>query len=589
MDRFEWRGNSWCDRVVRGYHTHATRTPVERASVLRCVMLRAAGHSVGKTLGVPTVPPDIFYNPSRLLFLGHDLFRALTAYAAEGWDDRPVDEFFSHLVEQRVDPVLVFNVLAFAQRAFRWGVEVTREANVTGAIERVAGAISPRARDLLHETFELARGVGEAPDFPRTNLTALRWSAAHAAAPVARLAQRVVATGQLRRRLLASYASSGVDVRAARRAPPPPSFEKALARASSAVVAGDGVGACSVGETLIETLNDAWTVMEGHYGAATGFERSRCLFQRFLEGDNRTCTPGQPAREPSFDLGRLRWEPEEEQGFRLPPEVRDYVWPPPLRSAFESIAGKIGRAASRFDEDDARSFAQGFTTCDWKVVSCSVPKRYSFATGAFMTQSIFLGGPVIMATLGANSALVALAAALGQAIAPAVFVYATYGMSPMCLPAVPTCLADDFFEELDRWTPRYIQWPAALVARGGYRTAGQKRLMRGAGVLDCRARGYRDPFDTFAWFLRDAGAKLPAVVRRLAPAFALAEDRRAEHAGEDSWCAVLSTGPYALAALVALTFLVSAALFPLVLFFMSLAPNAVRVIRELGKFVYELK
>lgn len=58
------------------------------------------------------------------------------------------DQFFAcqglQVVGFKAVLVIVFNVLAFVQKAFRWGVEVAREANVTGTIEEAAGAISPR-------------------------------------------------------------------------------------------------------------------------------------------------------------------------------------------------------------------------------------------------------------------------------------------------------------------------------------------------------------------------------------------------------------------------------------------------------------
>ncbi len=597
VDMFEWRGNSWCDRVMRGYHTHAVTAPIERASILRCTMLRAAGESASRAIGLPTIPSDIFYNPVRLLWIARDLFEGLTSYVMEGFDDRPVEEFFTHLVQRRVDPVLVFKVLETAQHLVRRGAEMVQNANVTGAIEQAASGLSPTAAGLLHESFDVAREVVTKTSFSTATYARLRWTAAAAAAPMARLAFHTAREVGTRRRLLRApdVAPRARATVAATRSPQndaPPRAEArapAIAANGSLVLpgAGDGIGACTTGEIIIETFNEAWGIARDHYGTPDGFERSVCLFERHLYQDTRVCRPPQPARHPTVDFSGARFGEEGE--FRLPPEIRGFVWPPLLRDVIEGVVGRVSRAITRLDERGIRDFVSGFTTCDWETVSCSKPKRYSVGAGLVVVQSICTGVPMAMSFLDMNVVLVASTWALGQAVAPVFFMYLVYDVSPLCFPAIPTCLVDDLFEFFDHWTPRFIQWPAGLVRRPWYRTATLKRLLPGAEVIDCTARDYLSPFDTFAWGLRWMEVEIPAVVRRWIPELARADDRRAKHVGEDAWCSIVSTGPYAMAVATAVMLTISACAQPATMFAASLARTSVMMFRWTGKLLYEVR
>jgi hypothetical protein len=651
---------------MQGYHTHSVTTPIERASILRCTMLRAAGQAAVRALGVQTVPPDVFYNPTRLLWLGHDLATGIATFVTEGWDDRPVDEFFARLVSKRVDPILVFNVLAFAQRTVRNVTSAVSNANVTGAVERAAEVVSPRAASLLHETFDMVRNVGESPDFPLTNTERLRASAAMAAAPMARLAyqlskSKMKSTSQ-RRHLLKTYedvvdftkepfvkeplSKEPLSKKPLSKEPLSKNHEFVLLKEDETVkkttektgktkaektgktkaektgmtkaektgmttakttetsemskithnltfgakglvrAAGDGVGACTTGEIIIETLNDVWGIVRDHYSTPDGFPRTACLFERHLVDDTRVCRAGQPARHGAFDVGSIRFEESE---FKLPREVRMFIWPPVLLDFVETVVGRTARAIGRFDERETRDFVSSFTTCDWKTVTCSKPKRYSVEMGFVATQTLCLGTPFVAAVLGFNVAVVTGMMATGQILSVPIFLYLVYDLSPFCFPAVPTCVFDDVFEFFDDWTPRYIQWPSGVVKHPWYRSATLKRLMPGSEVLDCKAREYRGPFDTFAWVLRRMGWKLPEVVRDMFSALALAEDRRERHAGEDGWCAAISTGPYAVATTTGLVYVVSACVLPAVLFLTSLVPIAGKMFRWVGKMLYELR
>lgn len=601
VDSFEWRGNSWCDRIMNGYHTHAVTTPIERASLLRCTLLRSAGQSVVQMLGVPTVPPDIFYNPSRALWIAYDLFEGLISYFTEGWNDKPVEDFFATLVDRRVDPVLVFKVLDFAQRTVRDISGKVMNSNVTGAIESVIEAVSPEASRALHETFELAKNLGQSPDFQFTELSRLTTSAAIAAAPMARFAYHMVKNAPGKRRLLVNEVTFSkqmqtisTDVKNA------PSVLKTNASTTSATVelifhtqngvatraAGDGFTQCTTGQIIVETINEAWNIVQDHYGTTEGFQRSMCLFERFLLRDERGCGGGQSARFKSFDVGNVFVKEKE---FLLPPEVRNLVWPPQLRMTIESIMGRVARAVTGFDEREMRDFASSLTKCNWKTVSCSTPKRYTVATGFVLTQTLCLGTPVAAAVFGLNSGLVSLAITGGQLVSVPLFLYLVYDLSPMCFPSIPTCVFDDLFEEFDHWTPRYIQWPKGLVEKPWYRTATLKRLMKGAGVVDCREREYESGFDTFALILRRFGMSVPSSILKLFPEFARAVDRRERYEGEDSWCAVISTGPYALATGTATVYVVSACALPVAIYASSLVIILWNILRNAAKLLYEFR
>lgn len=114
VDIDEWRGNSWCDKIMRGYKTTAMRSPLERAWIHRCFVLKGLARTITTFIGLLTIPADFLYNPSRFLSVGGDVVEGITTYYSENYDDDNKDrrvEFFDRLVEKNIDPLTTLSAL----------------------------------------------------------------------------------------------------------------------------------------------------------------------------------------------------------------------------------------------------------------------------------------------------------------------------------------------------------------------------------------------------------------------------------------------------------------------------------------------
>jgi hypothetical protein len=83
-DATEWRGDSFCDKIMRGYHNKRITSPLEKAWTERCVNLRFVGQSMLNMLGFHSVPPYIAYNPRRPIQLLFEIVIDLSSNLAYG-------------------------------------------------------------------------------------------------------------------------------------------------------------------------------------------------------------------------------------------------------------------------------------------------------------------------------------------------------------------------------------------------------------------------------------------------------------------------------------------------------------------------
>jgi hypothetical protein len=65
IDGTEWRGDSFCDKIMRGYHEKRLTNPLEKAWTERCTNWRILGQNILNVLRFQSVPPDIIYNPRK--------------------------------------------------------------------------------------------------------------------------------------------------------------------------------------------------------------------------------------------------------------------------------------------------------------------------------------------------------------------------------------------------------------------------------------------------------------------------------------------------------------------------------------------
>jgi hypothetical protein len=127
VDGTTWRGDSFCDRVLRGYHGKKFTTPLEKATIWRCTSLRAVGQLVLKYTGFQSVPPDIMYNPQRVLHIGNEIVNGLFLF----YDNKTYSEktvrgrvlYYDTLIDKDIDPIVIFKVNEYIERSlsvFSW-------------------------------------------------------------------------------------------------------------------------------------------------------------------------------------------------------------------------------------------------------------------------------------------------------------------------------------------------------------------------------------------------------------------------------------------------------------------------------------
>jgi hypothetical protein len=150
-DDAEWRGDSWCDTLMRAYKYQAIRSPLENAWVFKCSKQREFGMKLMHWLGLHTVPPDVLYNPVRLLWVGKDIAEGVYVYFAEEWgkDDRDIGAFFDRLIELKIDPILTFKALDLGQKTMAAVTAVIGEVDVIGIMTQLIDIVDEDAAVLF--------------------------------------------------------------------------------------------------------------------------------------------------------------------------------------------------------------------------------------------------------------------------------------------------------------------------------------------------------------------------------------------------------------------------------------------------------
>ena len=226
MDPELWRGQTYCDRLVRGYARVVDLSTLERLQVEQCIRQRTWSLQVGTALGVPTLPPDLFYNAWAFPKLAVDVARGVFMTRGAASDGATVREQWIMLDESGLDPVVVFRVRGMIDRL----VDALSETTLSNLTEPFAQAIDHTLRedlesdqrsigDVLRDAARTAEDIvsdvfadegwavpdlheGIASAFGIGDEIALAYQAAEAAEPAAR-----------RRRLLSSPDSVGETAR----------------------------------------------------------------------------------------------------------------------------------------------------------------------------------------------------------------------------------------------------------------------------------------------------------------------------------------------------------------------------------------
>lgn len=578
VDASEWRGNSWCDRVMRGYHLQIALTPIERASVQRCSILRATGEAVAKTLGVLTIPPDIFYNPSRGIWLAKDVFEGVYTFIAEGWNDKNTTDFFSRLIEKRVDPVLVFKLLSVAQTTFRRSVEIVRTANVSGPLADAVGTISPQAKTALEKAgrsfTRFASNVANhtsAVTFGDVGL--LTWQMASLMAPTVR-------------KMHAMHAMKSSSQKPEPVAPNVPFDEhsktneptKTAMTTRRQVLSTLSDDACVPVDELVGTLTGVFEFGREHYGPTGTYRKSMCSFTEYAGLQDpadyeceqlRVNATSNKKKESIFPIiiGEItetsnafeKATRDDEENDAENPSQRASVerWIVEFFARPNNFLRRFRNAINRkhftdWTEKRARD-VRSLLSCDWETVACTKERKYDVLEVAFAYEALGMTIAFGCSIFGLVGTILGISSFFGWQFGLLPFVsYVVYNVSPLCFPAIPACLADDLFESVDAMTPRFIGWPDYVVKHPSRRVRIYDSFPvieafeaddEMTGIVDCGEQGFVNGFDGIEWAIKRFGNgwKMPSVYYDVVPFARGARDRwtmKDAHTKEATFCAI---------------------------------------------------
>ena len=474
VDGTLWKGNSFCDRVMQGYHLQQALSPLEKASIQRCILLRNVAIKVSNTLLLPTLPLDLFYNPTRWYFFTSTTLNGVFLYFTEGWNNKPTSVFFDYLISKKIDPIVVFKILETLQRITQQISTMGKKLNVSQTL----GEINPAYARLSEKFFLNVQKMDYHKD--NNDLYALSSFAAEVMLKSVRNSTTFTKRSQVETRsdeFSLTYFQNKTSGRGDR-APLATLADALNATVGRALRVASDPGACVFSDVVRRTLDDGATQLVRHYATNGTFDRSLCLFRNFEDrnyrvtgfgllgaefdvdaGGDRACRAGQPVKKrPKVNLPRGDPLP-----VSLPKDLGAFLGPGPKREV-ERALGEVTTlfAASEYARE-AQELLKNSVTCDWETLACEAPKRFTVEEGLLLTQGLALGGATLASFLGAPVALVAVFAMFGQLVSFPLFLWLVYGLSPLCAPALPTCLADDLFHSLDRALPAFIPWPRDLV------------------------------------------------------------------------------------------------------------------------------
>ena len=525
VDIDEWRGNSWCDKIMRGYKTTAMRSPLERVWIHRCFVMRGLGKSVTTYLGVPSVPQDFMYNPSRLLSVGADVVEGIFTYYSENFDDDTTDrreEYFNRLVEKNIDPLVTLSALRVFSVVYNSVTIAFSRLDLFGATRAVLGTIDPRAKELLDEGVEMTKPLvtkmGEV--LAHTNFTGF---VGHTISN-ARTVYELVAEARLNESapLNATEAEDEVGdyadlptpaVMSELRAEIVPFVETApLNESDDALFPLDPfdekmrrrlliISQCTVIQNVKDRVVRIADTLDAYYGTNDKYlDATLCAYETFLgKGTFGTC--GQPKGQSggqefdvrdgfpdtggiSFSVGYVRKTVE---------KMEKWIKDEPTQQTLKIIdffeENVVGRRL----------------TCDAAVLLCNKRQRslisaawvvegWAFIAFAFFTMSG-------ISSVGIGVFLTVQVSVLFPAILSLAY---SYPMS--CLPRLPVCLGDDLFDLVTTVFPEHISWPSRIVfneTRGppeGVSTLPwMQQLRKSTGIENCRDHMFTDLFDPFFW------------------------------------------------------------------------------------------
>jgi len=500
----EWRGDSWCDTIMRGYRHAAVRTPLEIAWIRRCGRLREVGMAVTSWLNVQTIPPDILYNPTRSFKIVMDVGEGIYTYFSEGYNQGLERQaFFNRLIEKKIDPVLTFKALDFGQRVMGIGLLTLRELDLAGGIENVMDVVSPEAAQSFRQAVtETQKVYSQAVEIIKeTDMNPVLHAVNASLKPVGEMIGIVI---EMTRNASKANSSSYS-----------PNASTAY-NSSKVVITQDEATVVSIPKRKLLEINidcliisklktrvqDIGVLLQQYYGNDTYVLSSMCAYDSFLRGTDADCSMGQ-SRSQKFSVAEA-----------LPPFSPSGFQFSTIREAIRIIDDFFGSPA---DEQigsvvDFSGGAVAFSNplaCSSDVLLCKKRSR-SLLQALWLVESRLFIFAAAMTILGIKSFSFMIITAAQLTVVPSTVIYLAYGFSFTCFPRMPVCLGDDAFQLLLYIFPRHITWPSKLVPA----------IVRTPALLwpwfhelvspieDCRGAGFRNFFDVFFWskrYFEDAG------------------------------------------------------------------------------------
>lgn len=148
MGHAHWPGSSFCDQMVRQYANITAWSPLEAYVLNGCMWLRERGYVLTAFLRIPTLPPDLLYNPARIPYLLWELGRA-TALWFTLPKETTLEDRYARTIEHHMDPVMVH---AWMTQLDRLSANV-QTINVDGVSQNVSRILSRYASPEAGQAF----------------------------------------------------------------------------------------------------------------------------------------------------------------------------------------------------------------------------------------------------------------------------------------------------------------------------------------------------------------------------------------------------------------------------------------------------
>jgi hypothetical protein len=506
VDIGEWRGNSWCDKIMRGYKTTSVRSPLERAWIHRCSVLKALGETVVSFVGIPTIPPDILYNPARILSIAADAIEGVYTYYSENFDASDIDariEFFDRLIERKIDPLVTLTVLREAERAIKIVEIIYSRVNTTGVIRSVLKNVSPAASDYFEEgILKTANVVNKTIDVARhTNYSQIFIASVASVKSIRNITAAALDATKTNSTELRNAHNETMTI--AVRSQPISAVEHEPSQHNTSVEFPDKMllrkleslnEDCLVIFNLKERVFFIGDFLTNYYGSQDDYlGASLCSYDNFLTGNECPMKKGQsigqeidftdtfPVFEFEFSYDQLKQSAHAIENWVT--QDTDYQ----VKKIID-FTSKLSVSA---------------TKCDSDVMLCKKRKR-SFIAAMWIVEGWAILIFLLSKSLGINSLGLGLFISAQFTVVPAFIMNLAYAFPLSCFPRMPVCVGDDLFDLTSTIFPTHISWPSEVVS-GVIRDAHPlfpwlQVLNPDTHIEKCTNHNFNNIFDAFFWF-----------------------------------------------------------------------------------------